>query len=742
MSLFDRFKKPIDTKITEIPNTEQQPKGQVFQETSFAESPLYEPYNLRPYNPDDLYQKRGDYSIFDEMREDEQINATLTLKKFFIINGKWTIESEDEEVKAFLEMNLNYYLDEMFEKKLLNILSCLDYGFSLTEKVFTFKDIPEFGKKIILKTLKTRAPHTFEFHQNDKGDVETVIQDYKGQDLPLNPEKFIHYPYQKEFDNAYGKSELNRGVYRAWWSKNAIIKFWNMYLERFGMPTVIGKYPQNLESQKSNFLRSLKNLQAKSACTMPEDVTVEFLEAKGGQDSYEKAIDKYNTMIARKMLIPDLMGFSGSETGGGSFALGKEQFQLFYNNIEHETRNLERLVNKEIIKPLTMWNFGSNYSAEFKFVKTDTTQKEKDLKLWLEAVKTGKVPVNYSQVTWFLNNVNAPEIEESEYEEIEAKKEEQRQSIVDGQNANNEDDKKDDDKKEDDKQPEKKKEPEVAKEDKNTKEYKKYSRELTQYEKKVDFAKIESDMDSLQDEYTVKLSDVYSRMINALVSDIKRRNIITKGRIDLVNKLELKYRNDALKVIKDMLKDSYKDGTASTQKNFIIKETSGLDDQDVIDWFQENAIYVETVEAEQILKITKGTLMDAIKSGSGVRETIKMLDEALKGYDITLDANRLETIARTNISKAYNESRKQKFQTIDGIVAYQISAILDARTSEICLALDQKIFPPSELSYYNPPLHYNCRTIIVPIFDDENFEFSKMPATNMKAGGFLFVGAA
>ena len=726
---------------------DEAPPGNFFSEQALADSPLYEPYQLRPYNPDDLYQRNGNYDIVDEMVQDEQISAILTLKKFLILGSKWEIQSDDEKVKEFLEIALYDHLDGMLEKKLFEILSSIEYGFSLTEKIFSYEEVEGFGKKIVLSKLKTVPPHGIYIYQDKFGNIEKIEQDASGASIFLNINKYIHYKYQEKFQNPFGTSELNLGVYRAWWSKNAIIKFWNIFLERFGMPTVVGTYPKNLKGEKDRLKKVLKNIQAKTGIVVPEGVVLDLLEkssGSSGQSEYESALDKYNTLIARKMLVPDLMGFSGSETGGGSYSLGKEQFNMFYNNIKHEERNLLRIINRDIVNPLVLWNFGSGYKAEFIPSQVDDAKRSEDIKNWLEGVKTNKVPVNFESINWFLKSVNAPEIDEAEFEAIEEEKKEMAEAISGDPEDDKPDDKKDDktvDKKEESKPVDKAKEtkpPEAKEEKKFVKS--EYYREFTEYEKKVNFAKIDDDQQKLTEKYVAELSEAYKLSINALINDIKTKKIIEKKRLDQINKLQLKYQPRLKKIYLDMNKESYMKGTESIEKKeFAIFGPEALDDEDIAQWLSENAIYTETVEAQEILKKVKGTIMDGIREGAGSREMMTMVEDTLKGYDIVLKSPRIETIVRTNVSKAYNESRKDQYVKLnDEIKAYQFSAIMDGRTSPVCTKLDQKIFKPSELSYYNPPIHYNCRSLIVPIFNDEELEgFSKMPDTVQEDGGFL-----
>lgn len=751
-------------QIEKYLKNDEQPAGFFFSEITKADSTLYDAYNLRPYNPDDLYQKKGSYELFDEMRSDEQINAVLSLKKHLILNSDWKIESEDENVKEFLEYNLHERLDELFEKKLYNMLSCLDFGFSLTERTFEYDDIEKFpGKKLYLKSLKTRAPHAFEFDQDEYGNVTQIRQDTSsGKDIELDPANFIHYAYQKEFDNPYGRSEFNIGVYKCWWSKNAIIKFWNIYLERHGSPTAVGTIPKDLIKEQENVKKALKNLQSKTSITVPEGITIDLLEAseKGG-DGFEKAIDKYNTLIARSMLIPDLLGYSGAKTSGGSYSLGQKQFDMFYNNIDQERRILERLINKEIINWLVFYNFGKDVKAKFVFEQSDPDRKEKGLSLWLDAIKSSKIPATFESTNWFLNQVNAPEIDEKKFKEIEDEKKAFRDGLANGQNKNddNTNKAKNDNKNISDAgkvgnkksgkadgtpEQDERGNPKLNRGNGDFKEYS-FTRSLTKYEKKINFRKIDEDISELEEKHYIELGKIFKLAINALVDDIRRKKIIEKKRIGLINQLTLRHESKITKGFKNLFYNSYETGI--TQKNYnIVDMAPGLDDSDVIQWLNENYIYTSSVESGAVLTKSKGTLLTAIEEGLGVTETMKLLDEALEGWDITkggiIDKKlRLEMIVRTSISKAYNQAKLQQYAELgDEIVAYQFSAVMDGRTSAVCESLDKKIFKPAEANYYNPPLHMGCRSLLVPLFREEQEEidgFDTMPATEKQPGGFL-----
>jgi phage gp29-like protein len=355
------FRKTYETDVIE--HKEENPSA-YSGEVSSADSSYYDPYQLRPYNPAELYQKKGDYSLYDLILEDDQVSAVLSLKKIITLSSGWEIESEDQAIVDFVTWcftDLIEKTDDTFVKKLYEILSAIDYGNSVTE-IIADPVTYEGSTKIGITCLKTRAPHSIEFHQDAKGNLVELRQDSGTGYNALPPEKFIIYTYQKKFDNLYGQSEINKGVYRAWWSKEAIIKFWNIFLERHGSPTPVVKLPRNAGVQEKERVKQIiKNWQTKTGISFPEDFEIELLKVDSGQASagFEKAIDKYNTMIARRMLIPDLMGLSGGETKGGSYALGEKQFDILMTVIGYIRQDVERLINKHLVSKLVMWNFGS-----------------------------------------------------------------------------------------------------------------------------------------------------------------------------------------------------------------------------------------------------------------------------------------------------------------------------------------------------------------------------------------------
>ncbi|MCL6630869.1 MAG: DUF935 domain-containing protein, partial [Armatimonadetes bacterium] len=137
-----------------------------------------------------------------------------------------------------------------------------------------------------------------------------------------------------------------------------ILRFWNIYLEKFGMPTAKGAYRRGMpKNQQDELLRVLDKIQQETAIVVPEDVTVELLEAhRGGEAGYLAAIDFHNKQIAKAILGQTLTSDEGTRVG--SLALAKVHLDVLGFYIEKLRRDLEETVMREqVIRRLVDLNF-------------------------------------------------------------------------------------------------------------------------------------------------------------------------------------------------------------------------------------------------------------------------------------------------------------------------------------------------------------------------------------------------
>lgn len=660
------------------------------------------------YNPDTLVGRKG-YYVYDKMRLDEAVKSALTLKKQATIAPGWTIEPASEDAK---DIEIAEFVEYCFEKMegslsnvLMQILTALDYGFSINEIIWKIFEEGEFTGKIGLKQIKSKRPHYYAFktdpfgNLDPKGIIQTNIIS-NNTELPIN--KFIIYSYQKEFSNWYGQSDL-RPAYRSWWSKDALIKFWNIYLEKYASPTAWGKYKHGNKSGKDDLQTILNKLQTSTnIVSSMGDYEIDLLESsKNTGSDYKEALHYYDRGIGRSILIPDRLSEAG-ETGAFSQAL--VHFDVFLWVVQCLRQELEEVVmTEQLIRRLVAFNYANVAELpKFKFKPMTDDQRIEIAKTFADIVQKGAVRSTLDDENKIREILGFPEQEEPE--EVSPVIPEE-QPVVD---------------------PEQDEEVEFA------------ARDKTRFEKVVNFQTIETDLSDIEIETTKTLQEWLAKQKESLIRFVT--NKITKNKLTTkdVFDLNLSHKSDMKKVIMGMFDVTYNqgksDGKNELPKNFATnKQGIEVRPDKALNYLNDKSNFVVKGINEPLTGDIQRVLVNSIKTGASVPNTIKQIEQAYEPYlsDGTaiidkkqLEPFRLEAIVRTNMSEAYAEGRRaigEDPDLKDFVLGYQFSEILDSRTVPVSLKADKmtiRINDPRlpELTY---PLHWNDRGMFIFITSDE-----------------------
>jgi phage gp29-like protein len=317
-------------------------------------------FRMPAYTSDDLLARKG-FSIYDEMQKDAQVRSCLNTKKFAVLSRGWDIlPASDEMTDVEIAQFVKFCLEDMrgsVQDVLFNVLDAIAKGFSVAE--LNWKIIPKgrYAGMIGIESIKPKDPQVFGFDMDEFLNIRQLVMALDGKVIHLPVDKFILYTYMPEYGVPYGQSDL-RTAYKHWWSKEVILKFWNVYLEKFGMPTAKGAYRRGLpKSQQDELLRVLDKIQQETAIIVPEDVTVELLEAhRNGEGGYLAAVEFHNKQIAKAILGQTLTSDEGTRVG--SLALAKVHLDVLGFYLEKLRRDLEETVMREqVIRRLVDFNF-------------------------------------------------------------------------------------------------------------------------------------------------------------------------------------------------------------------------------------------------------------------------------------------------------------------------------------------------------------------------------------------------
>jgi len=264
-------------------------------------------------------------------------------------------------------------------------------------------------------------------------------------------------------------------------------------------------------------------------------------------------------------------------------------------------------------------------------------------------------------------------------------------------------------------------------------------RPANKFEKKASFASIEKGLDDIQDEARSRLIKVVEKQRESMLAITTRKQEAGTLTAEFVTSLDLKHKAELNRVARSFLQEAYRvgrtEGRSMIPATMQVRVTQGIPPEAALQFFEDKAFWISGVLKDRLLNQAKAVLFNAIKTGEATSDTVEKLQAVFEPYvgnDRALDPDsleqlepyRLETIIRTNATEAFNEGLKDALdpEVASGhVIAFEYSAILDGRTTEICRHLDGQMFRPDSpsLQAFTPPNHFTCRSLIIPVTKNE-----------------------
>lgn len=721
-------------------------------EQTYRDSSYWPQSMIKPYNPDDLVRARYDYSIYEDMMKDDQVSVCMQLKKDLVLGSGYEIfceqsdeeqekqepkeepeedleeedpeESEDpadgwddaqEEIRKDLECRIQEDPDMDFDQSLEEMLSAYEYGFSISEPLFKHKD----DGSITLKSIKARHPTTWLLHTDEFGNMKRYEQRGPKTSIDVPAEALIHYINQSRFQNPYGQSDL-RACYTAWKIKLEIVKYYAIFLEGKASPKAVAKYDKNApQSAVDAVYNAIKSFHTKTAMAVPKEIELMFLECKSEGEVYIKGINLFNMFIGRALLIPDLLGFQGGETSGGSYSLGKDQMDVLFKHIGKRRKELEKIINRRIIKPMCKYNHGEMEKfPKFRFKPIKDDDALELAKVWVSAAGGKIYKASDEEINHFRRLCKFPEgaIERPDPPPMLPGVNPQggnppNKGPQDNGNAGGDQDPKEQDPKDKD-QPAGEKEKQYKQE---------HDAHPFAYSRKVDFKAIENAMDRMKASVLADCEPVLEAMFANLSDQIRKKKIVQSQDIGKLDSLTLKGLPKLRQVLKKKFAEAHQEAKRQAYKEIHkgAQYKAPLPNDAFMKFLEEETFqYIGDFEY-QVKKGVRAKIVEAIKSGKPVSSVTGILSE--EGMELS-EAS-LERYARTKFTEVMNRGRMEFFEESGVVAAYQYSAVMDDRTSEICSGLHGKVFAKDDAPI--PPMHFNCRSVLIPITKYEDWKADK-----------------
>lgn len=365
-------------------------------------------------NPDPILSgeaRQQGIKIFEDMLYEARVASEMQKRRLAVIGKEWDITPASDDAQ---DVKIAEFVKEVFEnfshdRGRQALLSGIVTGFKPGEIMWEYSE-----GDIWVKEIKGVSPRRFVFDLEGKLRLLTYKDMIQGEELP--DRKFMVLTNPSDNGSPYGDG-LGRSLYWPIWFKKNGVKFWAVFLDKFGQPTPWGKYPPGTtEADQTKLLDSIKAMQTDQAIITPENMSVELLEAARASsvDSYDKWEKFWNDAITFIIL-----GQSAT-TEGTPGKLGEEtaRSDIRQEIVKADADLLCECENETLIKWLVDYNFaafaGSSRSLRYPkiWIRTDP---EQDLKPLAERdrilIKEIGVP---TPVSYIRDTYGIPEPEEGD----------------------------------------------------------------------------------------------------------------------------------------------------------------------------------------------------------------------------------------------------------------------------------------------------------------------------------------
>lgn len=339
--------------------------------------PWVDRLNVNP--PDDpvlIERGGGDYTLYREVLRDDHVKAAVEQRRRAVIACPWEVRpggkrAIDKAAADFLRENLDALgWDAICDKMLMGVF----YGFAVGECLWQAD-----GRYWRLAEVKVRDRRRFGFDGEGRLRLKTMQQPL-GELLP--EKKFWVFATGADHDDAPYGLGLAHWLYWPVWFKRNGQRFWAVFLERFGTPAAVGKYPNGTsEAEQRKLLDALYALRRDAAITVPEGIAIELLEAtRSGTADYAAFVAQMNAAI----LVAAIGQTASTQGTPGKLGNDETQNQVRLDIVKADADLLSASFNAQVARWLTEWNFpGAAVPGVWRIV-----DEPEDLKLRAERDRT------------------------------------------------------------------------------------------------------------------------------------------------------------------------------------------------------------------------------------------------------------------------------------------------------------------------------------------------------------------
>lgn len=261
----------------------------------------------------------ADWGVYDRIRQDDQVKSCMEQRIRAVVSRDWDVLSGNEDdpranaAAEALKLSVERVgWDRVTEKKLWATF----HGYSVAELMWQPVDgLLQWAETDRCRPIHVRHARRFRVDRDGRLRLLTTAQPM-GEVLP-DRKFWMTTAGGTDDDTPYGQG-LAEWLYWPTLFKRNGVRFWNIFLDKFSVPTAKGTYPRGSSQEDiGKLLAALQAIANDSGFVVPEGMAVELLHlAQSGAD-FEKLCRYMDGCIAKIILSQTMTTDNGSSRSQG-----------------------------------------------------------------------------------------------------------------------------------------------------------------------------------------------------------------------------------------------------------------------------------------------------------------------------------------------------------------------------------------------------------------------------------------
>lgn len=350
------------------------------------------------------------HELFMDMEEkDAHLYAEMAKRKRAILTVPWSIvpprnataaeQTLAEDVEAMIRDIPN------FEDVLLDMMDGVGHGFANLEIEWA-RD----GNTWLPGSIDHRPQNWFQLDRDTR--TELRLRDDSIDGARLQPFGWISHVHRAK-SGYIARCGLSRVLSWPYLYKNYSIRDLAEFLEIYGLPLRIGKYPSGAsDKEKSTLLAAVVGLGHNAAGIMPESMLVEIQEAAKGSERPFLAMNQWAESSVSKAVLGGTLT-SQADGKSSTNALGNVHNEVRHDILEADARQVAATLTGTLVYYLVTLNKGGADGRRMPRLEFDTSEPE-DLALYADALPKLASAGAQIPVSWVSEQLKIPQPKDGE----------------------------------------------------------------------------------------------------------------------------------------------------------------------------------------------------------------------------------------------------------------------------------------------------------------------------------------